>query len=725
MIPNTATAVKVETNFDGGPVVEMGFDEGAIEHLMGVLSEQYADPIMAIVREYITNALDSHREAGQTRPVKVTLPTMFKPVYTVQDFGIGMNLEDIQRTYSKYGASTKRGSNDYNGTLGIGSKSAFAYTDQFTVIGVKDGIRTTAIVARNSGLTSKPVMQIVSETATDEPNGVTIQIPVTNSAEVVERVKKFAAFLPVGAVEVDGRDLSRRNEWQKVVENVTDKAGNTVINAIYLAPRNMLEENVILMGNVAYPADLNIPSDMMLFGRYLIAEVPIGVVQFAPSREDLMELPLTKKVQEFISETYVKHLAESGKRAIAEAPTKAEALIKYHEFLSVFARAGIKVTYNGIEFPTSHMSPNRAMQYRPSVTRGAVETSARISYAELTKHIFVKGYPNYDKFLSSTHKAKIKLWAEQKGIWWSPPYYYYHDAEPPAGMTAEGRRDSVFLVDDVPHDEWLADIEWVDWSEIAAIKLPSSGGSGYGGTAVTFGGKHYIFDQARKDSGVNSFEQRHVDPKNDKNLIVVLYAQEQKETGWDNIKMFKLFRDYMDLNKTATIVGVYAGRKDKFLRDFPKAKVMTFKEMSREVNAARARAITDADIRAAAWDHLGYWSHQTYQAMHAIKALRLKDGEVDDPKFAGLDSTETDRGRMRDTAMVINGTLVAPAEVANQIREKFKKAQEDIKAHNKYIADTYPLLALAGRQALTPEARSDMIDYINNKFNSLNGKAAN
>jgi hypothetical protein len=57
----------------------MSFDENSLSHLMSILTDLYSDPALAVIREYSTNALDSHVEAGNTDPIEVILPSMLNP----------------------------------------------------------------------------------------------------------------------------------------------------------------------------------------------------------------------------------------------------------------------------------------------------------------------------------------------------------------------------------------------------------------------------------------------------------------------------------------------------------------------------------------------------------------------------------------------------------------------------------------------------------------------
>src|SRR5687767_10437021 len=104
----------------GGQKVAMGFDPNSLAHLMSVLTDLYSDPVGAIVREYSTNALDSHVEAaayvsalqvldthnelkhfdpryleGGMPPIEVSIPSTFSPFFKVVDHGIGLSVDDI------------------------------------------------------------------------------------------------------------------------------------------------------------------------------------------------------------------------------------------------------------------------------------------------------------------------------------------------------------------------------------------------------------------------------------------------------------------------------------------------------------------------------------------------------------------------------------------------------------------------------------------------------
>lgn len=108
-----------------------------------VLSDTlYQNKIGSIVREISCNAYDAHIAANKKdTPFVIHLPDAFEPWFSVQDFGTGMSPDEINSVFTVYFQSTKDMSNDAIGAFGIGAKTPFSYTDQFTVTSVKDGQR--------------------------------------------------------------------------------------------------------------------------------------------------------------------------------------------------------------------------------------------------------------------------------------------------------------------------------------------------------------------------------------------------------------------------------------------------------------------------------------------------------------------------------------------------------------------------------------------------------
>lgn len=171
-----------------GESEHFGISENDVAHVTSILRDTlYSDKIAAVIREYSSNAWDAHRMIGKGDvPIKVTVPTQFEPTFKVRDYGPGLSRDEIFRVYSKYGASTKRSSDEAVGMLGIGSKSGFAYADSFIVISFNGGTKATYAAVIDP--TNKGLITLLHEEPCGDETGIEIQIAVQK-----KDMKEFAA----------------------------------------------------------------------------------------------------------------------------------------------------------------------------------------------------------------------------------------------------------------------------------------------------------------------------------------------------------------------------------------------------------------------------------------------------------------------------------------------------------------------------------------------------
>jgi DNA topoisomerase VI subunit B len=101
--------------------IGMSLDLDSAQVLMQMLSKNlYSDAIGSTIRETVSNSLDSHRKAGVDDPVLVRLGFNSNNDYefSTEDFGVGLDDDDVRNIISKYGKSTKRSSNNELGMFG-------------------------------------------------------------------------------------------------------------------------------------------------------------------------------------------------------------------------------------------------------------------------------------------------------------------------------------------------------------------------------------------------------------------------------------------------------------------------------------------------------------------------------------------------------------------------------------------------------------------------------
>lgn len=272
----------------------------------------YANKIRAIIRELSCNAVDSHTAAGkQDTPFDVHLPNQLEPWFSIRDYGTGLTHEQVANIYTTYFESSKTGSNDFIGALGLGSKSPFSYTDNFTVTAIKDGHKGIYSAFINAeGVPS--IAQMMTEDTT-EPAGVEVKFSVNDRydfgkfADEARYVYRYFKLRPIvsGATNFEFRDIAYKE--RDIVPGVHQKEDHN---------------SVAVMGNIAYPIDIpnqqeNLGALSNLLACGLEIHFGIGELDFQASREGLSYIPQTidsikRKLEELNAQLAV-HLA--GKAA--------------------------------------------------------------------------------------------------------------------------------------------------------------------------------------------------------------------------------------------------------------------------------------------------------------------------------------------------------------------------------------------------------------------------
>lgn len=284
---------------------DMTIDAEGMTHIISILTNLYEDPEKTVIREYYSNALDSHIASGTEEKIEVIAPSFYDPTFVVQDYGIGMSEHDILSIYSSYGKSTKRDSNDQVGAFGLGCKSALSYANQFSVEAVKDGNKTLALIARKDNGGSE--CTIVGTSATDDPNGVRISIPVSDKVSFHQKMEKFFKYADPTRFDLEGLGV---DYFKDTYSSITDNLW--VSDHSHFDPASLS----VIMGGVQYPVSTSFTSTLFSdsglnfsYGTDLLIEVPIGDVDLTPSRESMQETERTttnvrNQFEHLISEMY-------------------------------------------------------------------------------------------------------------------------------------------------------------------------------------------------------------------------------------------------------------------------------------------------------------------------------------------------------------------------------------------------------------------------------------
>lgn len=343
MIPQpTMNVDTIESNIDGESI-QMTIDEGSLQHIMSVLTDLYSDTVLATVRELSTNARDTHVEAGRADlPIEISSPSGFTPVFKVKDHGTGLSLEDIRNVFSKYGASTKRGSNDVNGMLGLGAKSPLTYTSSFTVVSTKDGVTNVVSVGRSEE--GGGYMEIVDTFTSNDPSGTEIQVPVSRQDihTFVQKIERLFSFWDAGTVKIDG-----------VLNTGYSCPDGIKINDRTYAIPGFGSDSAIVMGGVPYPLPFENPMSVSF-----VHFADIGDVTFSPSRESLLTNKKNKDRFDAILAGIKAGALDAVRGQVENAPTPADAVREVNKIQSgylsrIIGRAPyVNFMYNGEDVET-------------------------------------------------------------------------------------------------------------------------------------------------------------------------------------------------------------------------------------------------------------------------------------------------------------------------------------------------------------------------------------
>lgn len=284
----------------------------------------YKDKIGSIIREVSSNAYDSHVMAGTPDlPFEVHLPDAFEPWFSVKDYGVGMSPAEITEVFTHLFKSTKEDNNNVIGAFGLGSKTPFSYTDQFTVVSIKDGVKSVYGAYTNE--TGIPKISLIESVETAEHNGVEVSMSVKQQDYAAFKVKvsEQLRFFKVQPVFLNADNFRIENPVSNAqVSFEIPEVNFTMYNSTSI-------NNWLIEGNIGYPFEINefinacqdkelvkFVNQLRYKGNFTI-EVPIGAIGVTVSREAVEYNEYTissiQKVFEFVRDNLRQKIEEELK----------------------------------------------------------------------------------------------------------------------------------------------------------------------------------------------------------------------------------------------------------------------------------------------------------------------------------------------------------------------------------------------------------------------------
>ncbi len=294
--------------------------------MQAILSDfLYSDKIQSCIREICTNAW----EANKQRPFKLTLPAYQDkhPQVIIRDFGPGLDKEGLENTYTVYGVSTKRHSNDDVGAFGLGSKSPLCLSDSFIVVSYNQGNKYVVSISKDSH--GHYCYDILSETLSEEPSGLEVIIDIQPS-QITEFCKKAETVLKWFPIAPDC-NIKLNLTKPKILES-GDGWQITSYDSYYYSDI----KNIVLVGPVAYPIDTQHfkgKAKTVLESCRVILTVDIGDISIAPSRESLQYTKPTIEAITKVLENLHKSVEDKVKTHVAGCKSLWEARLLGKKYL--------------------------------------------------------------------------------------------------------------------------------------------------------------------------------------------------------------------------------------------------------------------------------------------------------------------------------------------------------------------------------------------------------
>lgn len=291
-----------------------------------VENDIYSDKILAVIREYSCNAYDANVFVGKKNtPITISLPSRLVNEFKVRDNGPGLTEVEINEVYTSYGETTKDTSDEFIGTLGIGSKSGFAYGDNYVVTSWNNGTKTVYNAVK--GATERQMVKLYSEPSS-EPSGIEVSIPVKAGDEHQFKNKSLNFFknwqvqpqiMGVTAEEINKHKdsvLLNGNDWYIRAAGDEDPTGYTQRDAT----------GVAVMGNIAYPIDW----------KNIFSKIDAAIAHKDPQNQSLHLMLKIKQFRNFIVNN--NFVVRFGIGDLMMSPSRESLQYTDHTFNSVVVR---------------------------------------------------------------------------------------------------------------------------------------------------------------------------------------------------------------------------------------------------------------------------------------------------------------------------------------------------------------------------------------------------
>jgi hypothetical protein len=296
--------------------LEFGIKQADMGLVLEILrSKMYKNPIAAICREVASNSRDANREAENTVPIEISINdsslNSSDPTITFTDAGPGISQERMADVFVNYGSSTKRSSDDQTGGFGLGAKTPFSYTDNFSIETVVNGTKFSYVAAIEEG--SKGKIYLIDQVETQEPSGTSIIIPIKpgDRSSFEAETYKATLFWPIKPIY---KNFKKAFDTVKI-ETIYEDEKFLIVKQDFLNSGYGL-----LLDGIFYPIESSIMrfANKLVYGHLFISKFSVGELTISANRETLQyddktKAAINKRFIELISICKEKYLEEFKK----------------------------------------------------------------------------------------------------------------------------------------------------------------------------------------------------------------------------------------------------------------------------------------------------------------------------------------------------------------------------------------------------------------------------
>ncbi|MDD5649429.1 MAG: ATP-binding protein [Candidatus Nanoarchaeia archaeon] len=266
-------------------------------------SKLYSNPIGAICREIASNARDANRESENNVPIEIAINSsvisMSDMTISFRDYGPGISPERMADVFVNYGSSTKRESDEYTGGFGLGAKTPFSYTDNFTIETIVAGIKYTYVAAIEEGRKGK--IYCVNTEETQDNQGTTIIVPVKPSDRNLFEIEVYKATI----------FWDMRPVYKNFKTRIEDNGFNIMHddeNFLFVEQSFLSSGYGLLLDGIYYPISSNIMdfASNTVYGYLFVFKFKLGELTISANRETLQydektKIAINKRFVEFIN----------------------------------------------------------------------------------------------------------------------------------------------------------------------------------------------------------------------------------------------------------------------------------------------------------------------------------------------------------------------------------------------------------------------------------------